>query len=134
MANPSFNATDLTTDAAHNRIGSRQVRSYDETLPGANGLYTQMHGTGGRGIQVAGILSAAGASASAARDALFTAFRAKEALCDGATIGDYIGTDGDTYEYCRIQSYTHGAVTVSVQDSSYKAYTRVSATIIQLVP
>ena len=55
MANPTFNGTDLTDKAAQNAIGVRQVRSFFETLPSANGMYAQLHGTGGRPIVATGL-------------------------------------------------------------------------------
>jgi len=135
MANPTFDNTALTAAAAHNRIGCREARAYTEAVPGCNGLYAQPHGTGGRALAADGLLTATGASATAARAAVMNAFRQREALADGDTVATFTGTDGEDYDHCILQSYTHGAVQVAkTGDSTYTAYLPVHAQLLQLVP
>ena len=136
MANPSFNSIDLTTDAPHNAIGPRQVRVFDETIPGANGMFRQGHGTGGRPIAVAGRISATGNTATLAMQAAYTLFRAKEStLLTGTAIADYVGTDGNTYTSCGMQSYRPaGPVEIATDPAGFKAYLPITATLRQLVP
>jgi len=135
MANPTFNGTALTTQAARNQIGCRQVRAQTETLPGVNGLFVQPHGFAGRPIVVTGLLAATAASAALARNAVMDAFRAREQLADGEIVAAFVGTDGCTYANCLLQSYTHAAVQVSRQGpDSFAAYLPVAARLLQLTP
>ena len=135
MATPTFNGTDLTTDAEKNVIGPRQARIFIETIPGANGTYMQGHGTGARPLGASGLLSATGASGTLARNALMTAFRAKEALIDGVTIAAFVGTDGNSYSNCVLQTYNQTSpITIATDPAGFKAFMGVSATLIQLVP
>ncbi len=135
MANPTFDSTALTSSAPHHRIGCREVRAYTEAVPGCNGLYVQPHGTGGRALAAAGLLTATGASATAARTAVMNAFRQREALADGATVATFTGTDGEDYDNCILQAYTHGVVRIArTGETEYTAYLPVHAQILQLVP
>jgi hypothetical protein len=135
MANPTFNGAALTSDAARNQIGSRQVRANTETLPGVDGLFVQPHGFAGRPISVTGLLAATGVSAALARTAVMDAFRTREQLADGATVAAFVGTDGCTYSNCLLQSYTHAAIQVSQQGAgNFAAYLPVAARLLQLTP
>ena len=135
MASPTFNGTALVTDAAHARIGSRRVRAYTETLPGVNGAFVQTHGYGGREIVAEGLLTAQGASAALARNAVMDAFRQREQLTDGVTVATFTGTDGCEYPNCILQRYDHGRLRVAQAAASvYTAYLDVRATLTQLTP
>jgi len=135
MADPAFNGTDLTTEAAHTRVGSRRPRAYTETMPGVNGVFVQTHGYGRRDIAAEGLLTAQGASRELARNAVMTAFRQREQMADGATVATFTGTDGVDYPNCILQHYRHGRVRVAKTTASvYTAYLPVVAALIQLTP
>ncbi len=135
MATPTFNSIDLTTDAERNTIGSSQVRAYIETMPGVNGVFAQAHGTGGRAISVSGLIKVTGkATAADAVADVMTLFATGEALVDGSTVATFVSTDGTSYNYCLMQSYTHGPVQVSSEGATYRAYLPVLAQLVQLQP
>ena len=137
MANPTFNSTDLTTDAPREIIGGIRVRAYLESLPGVDGEYAQPHGTGGRDIIVRGILkSSSQATAALAHSTLKTTLRTKQDLSDGSTVAAYVGTDGNSYANCLLISYdAMGPVQVSQQGAStFYAYVVVLARVRDLAP
>jgi len=135
MANPTFSNTALTSEAAHCQIGSRRGRAYVETLPGVDGLFVQTCGYGGRDLLVTGLLTGTGYSPVTARNNVMTAFRQREALADGRTIATCTGTDGNDYDNCLLQSYTHGRVSISrVAAANYIAQVHVRAQLLQLTP
>ncbi len=135
MANPTFNGIALTTAAAYSRAGSRRVRIHTETVPGCDGLHVQTHGHAGRSLLAGGLLTASGATAASARDAVMTAFAQREALADGATIAGHVATDGQTYANCMLQSITHGPVRIAATSAvTFMAYLPVEARLLQLTP
>lgn len=135
MADPTFNGAALTTAAGRNRIGSREVRVYTETLPGVNGLFAQTHGYGGREIEVTGLLTGSAAAAALAVAAVMDAFRQRERLADGATVAAFTGTDGWAYANCLLTAYEHGRVRIAHNaPGSYTAYLPIRARLKQLTP
>lgn len=135
MANPTFNGTALTTDAAHTCIGSRQPRAYTETMPGVNGAFVQTHGYGPRDIGAEGLLTAQGASAALARNAVAEAVRQRAQLADGDTVATFTGTDNCDYPNCILQRYRHGRIRiVQTTPSVFTAYVAVRADLTQLTP
>ena len=135
MSIPTFYSTALVTRAARDMPRCPQVRLRAETLPGVNGQYVQLHGTGGREIVVRGVLEADGATPALAHQDLKASLRSKQALADGARVADYIGADGATYAHCVLTSYEAvGEVQVSPAESGYRALLFVEAKIRQLTP
>jgi hypothetical protein len=135
MPDPTFNGADLATEAAHTRVESRRPRAYIETMPGVNGAFVQMAGYGRRDIAIEGLLTAQGASAALARNAVMNAFRQREQLADGATVATFTGTDGCDYPNCILQRYSHGRVRIARTTASvYTAYLAVHAALTQLTP
>ncbi|MFW6061845.1 MAG: hypothetical protein ACOC93_03460 [Planctomycetota bacterium] len=135
MPIPQFNSMELFSAAARELPESPRLRTYLETLPGADGVYVQPHGTAERVIRCSGLLSGSNNSAWLAQAALKSHLRDRQALADGATVADFVGVDDHRYADCLLQSYTPvGTVQVSRNsDSSYTAYVRCVATLLQLV-
>ena len=137
MANPTFNSTDLTTDAPQEVIGGIRPRIYTETMPGADGEYAQVHGPAGRDIIVRGILkSSAQNSAALAHSTLKTTLRTKQALADGVTVAAYVGTDENSYSNCLLLSYDQaGPIRVGLLGTNqYIGYMTIVARIRHLAP
>ncbi|NQU76792.1 MAG: hypothetical protein HQ546_10820 [Planctomycetes bacterium] len=135
MAYPTFNGTALVTEGQRCGIGSAQARVHVEALPGVNGVYAQLHGYGGRQIAVSGLIVETAATAAAALAAVMSTFRSREAMIDGDTVADFVGTDGHTYSNCLLQSYTHGGTQVAkVGANTYEAYLPIQAQLLQLTP
>ena len=137
MANPTFNSTDLTTDAPREIIGGIRVRAYLESLPGVDGEYAQPHGTSGRDIIVQGVLkSSSQTTAALAHSTLKTTLRTKQDLVDGATVAAYVGTDENSYSNCMLLSYEPmGPIQVSrAGASSFFGFVVVLARVRDLAP
>ena len=134
MSIPTFDASELVTKAARDVPGGIAPRHHAETMPGLDGRFVQPHGTAGRQIAVNGALQATGETPAAAHQALKVALRAKQALVDGQTVADYVGTDGHTYSNCILLSYEpRGQTIVSSAGPPYTATVFVVAGVAQLV-
>jgi hypothetical protein len=134
MPTPTFNETRLVSRAAQEALGSPQVRLQLDTLPGVHGRYAQLHGTSGREIVVRGVLHASSPSPAEANAGIKAALRSKQALADGATVGDYVGTDGVTYRHCVVTDYrATGEVLLSPGAGVCDAMIPVEARLSQLV-
>ena len=132
---PTFASVALVSRGGRDVLSSPTVRARLETMPGANGQFVQLNGTGGREIVVRGILEAAGATQAQAHQALKAAIRARQALADGATVDDYVGTDAETCANCLLQSYeATGRIQISPANSNYQALVFVEARIGHLTP
>lgn len=105
MAIPTFAGAALVSGAAQEILGPPEVRVYLETMPGVDGLYVQGHGVGGRKIVVSGVLAETNATAALAHGDLKTLLRGKQAMCDGRTVADYVGTDGRAYANTLVLDY-----------------------------
>jgi len=136
MANPTFDSTALTTNSARSSIGSPPARIALDDLPGVTGSYVNGYGRGSRTIAVIGYLEATGESKAAASTALLAAVREKQDLADGATIADFVGTDGHTYEGCLLLSYSMaGVIDLSpIDGADYTARVAIRAAVVQLDP
>lgn len=132
---PTFNSTALVSRAARDEPGSPDLRIRAESMPGADGLFVQLHGTAGREIVARGLLSAEGATPAEAHHALKTLLLTKQSQADGATVAPYVGTDGASYANCLLKSYqaTDG-IRISPVESGYQALAFVEARIDQLTP
>ena len=136
MPLPTFDSVALLSRAARDLPSCQRVRVRGETLPGVNGQFVQPHGTAEREIVVRGVLEAAGASAAEAHQALKSELRGRQALADGATIAEYVGTDGSQYSNCMLTSYeaTEEAKVSRLSQSSFKAFVPIEARILHLTP
>ena len=105
MPTPTFNGINLVSRAAREMLDSPKVRLQLESLPGVNGQFAQLHGTTGREIIVRGVLKASGPTPAEANLGIKAALRSKQALADGKTLADYVGTDGVTYRHCVVTSF-----------------------------
>ena len=135
MSIPTFNSVALVSRAPRDTPASPQVRLRVETMPGADGQFVQLHGTGGREIVVRGVLEATGQTPAGAHQALKTALRARQGLADGTTVSAYVGTDEVTYANCLLKTYeASGQVQISPAEEDYQALVFVEARIEQLTP
>jgi len=135
MAIPTFNGTSLFSKAAADLPGKVAVRLHTETMPGVDGEFVQLHGTGARQITATGWLAGAGATPAAAHQALKDAIRTKHALADGQTVASYVGTDGHSYKNCVLVSYEpQDEAQTSAGDGSYSAVVPIEVTLRQVVP
>ncbi len=135
MANPTFQATPLTTDAAAERIGPPRARLRTETMPGVHGQFAQLHGRSGRDIVVTGVFRGTPAALAAdAHAALKTAVRSAQLLV-GTTEGTYFGVDGHTYGHCVLLAFEPvRGVEYIASGGNLQAVTRVRAVIRDLSP
>jgi len=135
MANPKFNDTALTTHAARCRMGQPQVRAYLDTLPGVNGAFAQLYGTGARRFFVSGMyIGTVKATTYAAMQDLLASIDARQDLADGSTIASFVDCASGVHTNCILMSYNHGPIQMTKPTSDYQALCRVTAQIIQLVP
>lgn len=135
MSNPTFNGSALCSAAAAETIHSPAARLQIESLPGVDGEFVQVHGHGGRTIEVRGILRATGETPAGAHQNLKALLRAKQALADGDTVASYVGTDSTVYGDCVVTSYQPTPpVHVSAAAGQYKAMVRVAVELRQLAP
>ena len=135
MAIPTFNSTALFDAAASDMPGQPQARMYIDRMPGANGEYVQPHGKGGRDIFARGLLQGTDASSAATAHAAFkTALRTKQALADGSTVGNYVGTDATTYGDCVLLSYDAGRVHTGHDGTQYVVQAFCRAHVRELTP
>ena len=136
MATPTFNSTELTSEAERDLPGSIDVRFYMETIPATDGQFAQPHGTGGRNITVQGILKSSNqATAALAMAALKTSLRTNQDLADGSTVATFVGTDANSYTNCILMSYeTAGPIQISKAGSYYVARVAITATVRHLTP
>jgi hypothetical protein len=135
MSNPTFNDIELVTQAARTSLGCRQSRATTETMPGVNGLFIQPLGTGGRPIEVTGLLCGVSTAGDLARSEALSAFGACEALADGRTVADFVDSDSTTYANCMVTRVSHGPVRIARRGSGvYLAYLPVTVGLLQLTP
>jgi len=129
MATPTFDSMALTSSAAAERVASPQVRTYAQTMPGADGEYVQPYGASGQWIYVEGVLSATGATAAVAHAAFKVALRLRQALC-GCGVAEYVGTDGHSYDNCSLHSYGPvGRSQTAPSGTQFKTSARIRAVI-----
>ncbi len=115
--------------------GQPEVRYTAETLPGVKGRFVQLHGTGGRTINASGLLRATESTAVAAVTALKVLLRTKQGYADGATMGIYLGTDGNSYGNCILINYQPvGEIMISQSGATYTASLRCAVEILQASP
>ena len=135
MANPTFDGTALTTDAAAERIGAPAARVYVETMPNATGEFVQTGACGGRDISVTGLYEGTPAATILdAHAALKGALRAVQAKV-GGPVRTYIGADGWPYAACVLTSYQPaGALRYVRVAGNYRAVVRVQAVVRDLNP
>ena len=135
MADPTFNGVALVTRAARTTLGSRQVRMTTETMPGVDGVFVQPLGSGGRKIEVAGLLTATAATSDYARRDVLAEYAEREALADGRTVADFADADQVEYANCLVAGCAHGALRVVRQAANvYTAYLPVTVQLLQLTP
>jgi hypothetical protein len=135
MPNPTFNGIELTALAARTQLSSRQSRAVTETMPGVNGVFVQPLGTGGRRIEVSGLLCQGGYAAPSVRSDVLAAFRQREALADGRTIADFVDADGTTYPACMVTRISHGPLRVASPIAGVcAAYLPITVELLQLNP
>jgi len=104
-------------------------------MPGVNGQFVQLCGTGGRAIVVRGVLEASGESPVQAHQAVKLALRAKQDLADGTTVATYVGTDGSEYANCLLEIFEAvDNIHVSPDEGNYKGSVLVEARILHLTP
>jgi len=136
MANPTFDGTSLFDQAARDLPAPPDARYTAESMPGMDGQFVQLFGTGAGKIRASGLLTAAGATATEAHQNLKQALRQRQSLVGAAGLADYVGTDGRTYDNCLLAAY-RGDGTVEIETiaaGSYRAYLPCVAEIEQFVP
>lgn len=135
MSVPTYNSTPLVSRAGRDLPSAPHVRVKAETLPGVNGQFVQLYGTGGRTIVVRGVLEASGQSPAQAHQAVKSALRARQNLADGTTVATYIGTDGSQYANCILETFeAAGEIHVSPGAGNYKGSVLIEARILHLTP
>jgi hypothetical protein len=135
MANPTFDGTALTTDAAAERIGSPGARVRTEKMPGVKGEFVQTDHFSGRDIIVTGIYRGTPAAltldAQASLKSFLRAIQSK--VADG--VGAYVGVDAHTYPTCVLKSFGPVGGTRYIRVAgNYQALVRVQAMIRDLNP
>ena len=135
MSAPTFNSTPLVSRAGRDLPASPRVRVKAETMPGVNGQFVQLGGTGERTIIVRGVLEASGQSPAEAHQAVKSALRAKQGLADGMTVATYVGTDGSQYANCLLEAFeATGDIHVSPSGGNYTGSVLIEARIMHLTP
>jgi hypothetical protein len=141
MAVPTFNEEVLFAHGPRDMPEGPEVRYSAESLPGVDGCFVQLHGCGSRrivatGLAAASLVAGSFSSAAAAHQALKQAIRNLEALADGRTIADYVGTDGNTYANCLLLSYEATAAPQIIRNGpqGYDAVVPATAVILHLDP
>ena len=135
MASPTFDGNALFSAAWRDMPGQPEVRHTAETLPGVNGRFVQLHGTGGRTINASGLLRATESTPAAAVTTLKAMLRTRQGYADGATMAIYLGTDGNSYGNCILISYRPvGEITISQSGATYTASLRCAAQLLQASP
>ena len=136
MANPEFDATDLTTHAPREVYGSPIARVYAETLPDTDGAFVQPHGYGGRTIHVTGVyIGTASATGDAAAAALKAAIRTMQQNVGSEAI--FSDQHGVSHTNCVLASYMQtGQMSILPPDSDDKvsAIVNVAAVILDPTP
>jgi len=134
---PTFASTALCTTGQKQVPGPTGVRVFMEHIPGVDGQFAQPHGHSGRDIVVTGILeTTAQATEAEATTSAYAELRTKEALADGATVGDYVDPAGLTISNCILVSYAPvGPVQIVVDATTgFKGIWRIRAVIHELNP
>jgi hypothetical protein len=135
MSNPTFNTLALADLAARTQFSSRQSRAVTEALPGVDGLYVQPLGSGGRRIEVTGLLFRSSILPGLARGDALAAFAARERLADGRTVAAFVDADGTPYPNCMLTRLSHGPLRLACPAAgAYEAYLPVTAELLQLTP
>ena len=135
MAIPTFNSIALCSAAARDEPGAIDTRCHVDTMPGIDGEFVQLGGSGGRDIRVSGMLEATGDTPAESNQSLKAAIRGRQALADGSTLASYVGTDGATYDFCILKSYrATGSVQVCKKGQGYAATVAMEALIRDLSP
>ena len=135
MSVPTFNSTPLVSRAGRDLPSCPRVRVKAETMPGVNGQFVQLSGTGGRTIIVRGLLEASGQSPAEAHQAAKSALRAKQNIADGTTVATYVGTDGSHYANCLLEAFeATDDIHVSPGDGNYTGSVLIEARIVHLTP
>ena len=135
MANPTFDGTALTTDAAAERIGSPGPRVRTERMPGVTGEFVQTSRFSGRDIVVTGIYRGTPAAIPLdAQNALKNSLRMLQAKVANG-VKAYVGVDAHTYPTCVLKSYSPVGGTRYIRVAgNYQALVRVQAVIRDLDP
>lgn len=131
MSNPKFDNVFLVTDAAAERLGGPEPRTYREDVPDVRGEFLQIAPPGGRDIDIVGLLAGAACTLPAdAHAALKTALLdLQDKVC--RRVATYVGTDGRVYANCMLFGYDQ-AGTVKITPAAggkFQAVCRVKATV-----
>jgi len=132
MSNPTFDSQTLCDRSAVEVPSAPAARVYTENLPGVDGDFIQLHGSGGRRIHLQGELTASGATPSAAHQALKVLISQRQRLVGAAAT--YVGTDGQSHSDCVLMSYQPQAARVAANGQDYTASAAIAAEIYEAAP
>jgi len=132
MSNPTFDSQTLCDRSAVEVPSAPAARIYTENLPGVDGDFVQLHGSGGRKIRLRGEITASGDTPSAAHQALKALISQRQQLIGRAAA--YVGTDGSSHGDCVLMSYQPQAARVAANGQNYTASAPITAEIYEAAP
>lgn len=128
-AKPTFNLCELATRGYYDIPQSPRARIAVENVPGVNGDFVQVHGSGGREIEVHGQMAIQGNTADLAHSLCKLAIRSCQNLV--GTTGIYVGCDGVGYSNCSLMSYTASRCTVVKDGQKFLGVCSIEAKVHQ---
>jgi len=132
MSNPTFDSQTLCHRSAVEIPSAPAARIHVESMPGVDGDFVQLHGSGGRRIRLQGEITASGATPSAAHQALKAVIYQRQQLI--GRVATYFGTDGQSHGDCVLMSYQPQAARVAANEQDYTASAPITAEIYEAAP